>query len=62
MPPTPTRQHLEDALQLVLDHSLTQTQAAARIGLAYMTFRNRGYPTFRCGRELRVWLADLESA
>jgi hypothetical protein len=56
----PTREQCVAALNLVLDNSFTQTEAAARVGVSYMVFRRRSVRSFFIGREQRIWLADLE--
>jgi hypothetical protein len=57
---SPTRDQLEDAVALVLNYSVTTTEAAADFGLSYNAFRKRGIPVFKIGREHRIWLIDLQ--
>lgn len=59
----PSPAECQAALAIVRDNSVTQTEGAAEVGLAYMTFRRRmeeaHVPFFRVGREIRVWRHDL---
>ncbi len=57
----PTRERLDAALRLVLDNSRTTTEAAAHVGVSYNTFIRFKVPTFRIGKERRIWLADLDA-
>jgi excisionase family DNA binding protein len=61
----PTKEDLTAALQLVLDNSIDVTAAATRTGRAYTTLRRRiaegRVPAFRFGRDMRMWLADVEA-
>jgi hypothetical protein len=60
---TPTREELHAALELVLQHSIDVTAAAAQTGRAYTTLRRRlargDFPSFKLGRDTRIWRQDL---